>query len=349
MCAVQFPFSRPRRLRQKPWIRHLTQENILHIHDFVLPVFIREENISPICDALPDGIRDLAALRRYYPDQELIDFLSPMVERGLCAVLLFPIITADKKNAKASAAFDEDTILCKAIRLIKSHFPDLGVMVDVALDPYTDHGHDGILKGDGQVDNDQTVAALARQAFLLAKNGADCVAPSDMMDGRVEAIRHVLEQRRFHDVLIMSYAAKYASCFYGPFRHLVQSQQKTPISKLTYQMHPAQSKEAVKEIVLDESEAADIIMIKPAMHYLDIVKKASETTNLPIAAYHVSGEFMAQKLAAMHGLVDWDACVDETLLCLKRAGANIIISYMVYDAIMRMKSSNYVIREHIAP
>lgn len=262
---------------------------------------------------------------------------------GIPAIAIFPSISPELKDEKGSHGLDADNLLYRAVAKIKAAAPDLAIITDVALDPYTSHGHDGVLTADGRdVDNDKTVEILCRLAVQEAQAGADIVAPSDMMDGRVGAIRAALDQAGFTKTIIMSYAAKYASAFYGPFRDAVGSKiGKDAISKSTYQMDPANSREAIREITLDEEEGADIVMVKPAGAYLDVIRAVKETTLLPVAAYQVSGEYAQIHAAARLGWLDYERTRDETLLAIKRAGADMILTYFareVAEKVLRIKN-----------
>ena len=256
---------------------------------------------------------------------------------GIPAIAVFPHIDAAKKDAAGREALNPTGLVCTAVRAMKDAAPDVGIMVDVALDPFTDHGHDGLLR-DGRILNDETVKVLVDQALIQVKAGADIVAPSDMMDGRVGAIRSGLDAAGFQDTLIMSYAAKYASAFYGPYREAIGSGKlgtgsvENPGDKKTYQMDPRNVREALREIRLDEAEGADWILIKPGLPYLDVIRLARETTALPVAAYHVSGEYSMLKAAAANGWLDYNACLMESLTCLRRAGADIIFTYGAIEA-----------------
>jgi len=258
---------------------------------------------------------------------------------GIRALAIFPCIEPSAKDAKGSHGFARDNILYRAVREVKAAFPDLLVITDVALDPFTNHGHDGLLSADGsRVENDATVEALARLAVLEADAGADFVAPSDMMDGRIEVIRRALDGAGFPDVGILSYAAKYASAFYGPFRDAVGSKLgKDAISKATYQMDPANAREALREIRLDEAEGADILMVKPAGPYLDIIRAVRAATDLPVAAYQVSGEYSQIHAAARLGWLDYERTRDESLLAIKRAGADIIVTYFAKEVAQELQ------------
>lgn len=335
MTELTFPIKRLRRLRQNPWIRNLVQETQLTPHDFVLPIFLREEEVQGIIPSMP-------GVKRY-----TLDELSPLIKEiessGIQAVALFPCIHSSKKNAEGSEAFNENNLICQAIQKIKSITSSVGVITDVALDPYTDHCHDGILvkKKDGNwaLDNDETIKALGKQALTLAKAGADIVAPSDMMDGRIYHIRHVLDDRGFKDIMILSYAAKYASAFYGPFREAVGVNcLKGLDDKTTYQLNPSNTREALRKIAQDIQEGADAIMVKPGMPYLDLITKVSEESHLPVFAYQVSGEYSMIKAASEQGMLDEKKAFLESMTAFKRAGASAILTYAALNICKWLRS-----------
>jgi len=308
---------RPRRNRKSKAIRALTQETYLNAADLVAPFFIVDG------DKRRDPILEMPGISRLSIDTLILD-LKPLIQGGLQAIALFPKIEPSRKDDQGSYALRADGLIPRAIAKIKEAYPHLCLITDVALDPYTTHGHDGLLAPNGDVANDATVDALAQQALTQAAAGADIIAPSDMMDGRIQAIRHALDQNGFEDVSLLSYAAKYASSLYAPFRGAVGVAQ-VENDKRGYQMNPANAREARLEGMLDVEEGADMLMVKPATFYLDVISQLKESTLLPIAAYHVSGEY-AMVQAARH-LVDVDAVFYEALLSIKRAGADIIFSY----------------------
>jgi len=314
--------ERPRRLRQSAALRDLVRETSLHVHDIVLPVFVTDGvNVDQEVPTFP--------LVRTVSVDNLARLLDHRVKRGLRAVLLFGKVHVANKTEAGDAALDPNGCVPRAVRQLRELYPDLTVLTDVALDPYTTHGHDGIVHN-GDVDNDQSVDILSRMALVHAEAGAHMVAPSDMMDGRVRALRTTLDTAGYHNVGIMSYTAKYASALYGPFRDVLES---TPSfgDKKTYQMDPANIREAERECRLDLDEGADIILVKPATWYLDVVARLSAVSDRPVAAYHVSGE-AAMILAAAHaGHINRHRAVEEVTLAIKRAGASIIISYFVDD------------------
>jgi porphobilinogen synthase len=319
---------RPRRLRKSDAVRRLVRENHIRSSDLIQPLFVIDGDGAP--EAIPSmpgqcrlNIEDLCSECR-----ELIDL-------GIEAVALFPSLDQSLKTADGQESCNEDTLILRAIRAVKVAVPEMQILADIALDPYTTHGHDGVLTDDGQdVDNDRTVEILARMACLNAQAGADFVAPSDMMDGRVQAIREALDGEGLIRCGIVAYSAKYNSAYYGPFRDAVGSSTAagtTLLSKAGYQLDPANSRQAERELELDELEAADVLMVKPAGPYLDIIRMARTSSNLPIAAYQVSGEYAQIHAAAQMGWLDLKRCRDESLLAIKRAGADLILSYFSKD------------------
>lgn len=325
MSYSSYPTLRMRRKRQAPWIRALHEEYRLYPSDFVLPLFIHDKPIAEPIASLPNCSR--------HSIDSLLATIEQAVKAGIPAVALFPAIDSALKDAKGSEALNEHTIACKAVKAIKERFNNaIGVICDVALDPYTTHGHDGVLNAQGEVDNDETVALLTQQAVLLAAAGCDIVAPSDMMDGRVAAIRARLDHQGYEQVMILSYAAKYASAFYGPFRDAVGSASHLgKADKRSYQMDYSQQSEAMQEMALDIQEGADMLMVKPAMAYLDIIARASQQFDTPIWAYQVSGEY-----AMLQSMDNADALLLESLVACKRAGARVIISYAALDVASRL-------------
>ena len=314
-----YPTTRLRRLRQAPFIRDMVQETRLHVSDLIWPLFVIEGDdiIEPI-----DSMRDVY---RYSIDQ-LLKQAEKAVALGIKAIAIFPKIEADLKDEIGSLATDANNLVCRAVRAVKAAHPELGVICDVALDPFTSHGHDGLLSN-GRIVNDETVGVLCQQAIVQAKAGCDIIAPSDMMDGRIGAIRKALDKAGFEDVIILSYAAKYASAYYGPFRDAVGAgKQLGGDGKKTYQMNPANKAEALAEISLDIDEGADMIMVKPGMPYLDILQAAKTTFGVPSFAYQVSGEYAMISNAVEAGLVGPEA-ITEALMSFKRAGADGILTY----------------------
>lgn len=313
---------RPRRNRKNKSIRKLVQETILLPSDFVLPVFIVDGQ------GINESITTLPGQYRYSIDQLLIK-AKIAYEAGICGLALFPKIDEALKDSMATEATNDNGLIPKAIKALKEILPDLLIFTDVAMDPYSIDGHDGIVK-DGKILNDESLEVLGKMALCQARAGADFVSPSDMMDGRVGYIRKMLDKEGFTDVGILSYSAKYASSFYGPFRDALSSAPKEG-DKKTYQMNPSNAKEALREIELDEREGADIVMIKPALNYLDIIAKAREKTSLPIAAYMVSGEYSMIKFAAQAGCLNEKEAMWESHMAIKRAGADFILSYAALE------------------
>lgn len=320
-----YPLTRLRRVRQHDFIRRLVRENVLSASDLIWPVFVLEgKNRQEAISSMP-GVNRMS-----------IDLLLPLAreayELGIPAIALFPVVDADKKSLDAAEAFNSKGLVQQVVRALKIALPNLGVVTDVALDPYTSHGQDGLIDARGYVMNDETIAVLVRQALSHAEAGADIVAPSDMMDGRIRRIREVFEASNYRNTGILAYAAKYASSFYGPFRDAVGSAGALGKSdKANYQMDPANADEAMREIEQDLAEGADIIMIKPGLPYLDIVQRAKAKFGAPTAVYQVSGEYAMLKAAAINGWLDERKCVLETLLSFKRAGADMILSYFALD------------------
>ena len=320
-----FPVTRLRRARMKPFGRQMTQEHHLTAADFIWPVFVTEGN------NLAEAIEGLDGVRRYSLDQ-LAEQAKTALALGIPAMAIFPHMEKALKDADGNNALAADNLVCRAIAVIKTAAPDMGVVVDIALDPFTTHGHDGLIR-DGEVDNDATLEVLKAQALNYAAAGADIVAPSDMMDGRVGAIRAALDAGGYRDVMIMSYAAKYASTLYAPFRNAVSANALSELDdKSSYQMNPANSDEAMREIALDIREGADFIMIKPGMPYLDIIRRATDAFNIPVFAYQVSGEYqMINSLMKTLPEPKQKALVMEMLLAFKRAGCTGILTYFACD------------------
>ncbi|MEN5177568.1 porphobilinogen synthase [Brevundimonas diminuta] len=314
-----FPYARPRRLRSQPWVRRLVAETTLTPADLIWPLIVHDgdEDRQPIA-SMP-GVFRLSPKEAAKAAVEARDLGIPMVA-------LFPNVNDGLKDNVATAATDPDGLIPDCIRAIKDAAPEIGVMTDVALDCYTDHGHDGVLE-DGRIVNDPTLERLAEQAFIHAHAGADAVAPSDMMDGRVQAIREALEANGLSDTLIISYAAKYASAFYGPYRDAVGSSKSLTGDKKTYQMDFANAEEALREVAMDLSEGADALIVKPGLPYLDIVRLVSQTFKVPTFAYQVSGEYAMMQAAFANGWLDPDRAILESLHAFKRAGASGVISY----------------------
>jgi porphobilinogen synthase len=321
-----FPLLRPRRMRRDDFSRRLMRENHLTCDDLIYPVFVLEgENRREAVDSMP-GVERVSV-------DELLRVADTCVTLGVPVISLFPNIDASLKTPDGIEATNPDGLIPRAVRELKRHFPDLGVLTDVALDPYTSHGQDGVLDDNGYVINDVTTGILVKQALTQAEAGVDIVAPSDMMDGRIGAIREALEADGHIHTRIMAYAAKYASAFYGPFRDAVGSASNLGKgNKMTYQMDPANSDEALREVALDIEEGADMVMVKPGMPYLDIVRRVKDEFRFPTYAYQVSGEYAMLKAAAQNGWLDHDKVMMESLLAFKRAGADGILTYFALDA-----------------
>ncbi len=313
-----------RRLRRTGGVRRMVRETCLDPADLVQPLFVHGGGSNEPVASMPGVVR--------HSVKSLVQECREVFDLGIPAVAVFPVIERAHKDVAGSHALSDDNLLFRALNEVKGAVPDLVLIADVALDPYTDHGHDGVLAKDGRdVDNDPTVEILARLAVKEAEAGADIVAPSDMMDGRVGAIRAALDGAGRTDTCILAYAAKFASAYYGPFRDAVGSVQENPISKTTYQLDPANVREALREVELDEREGADMVMVKPAGPYLDVIRAVREETKLPLAAYQVSGEYAQIHAAAKAGWLDYEKCRDESLLAIKRAGADIILTYFARE------------------
>ena len=317
---------RPRRLRKQKFNRSLVRENALNASDLIYPLFVIEgENKREAIESMP-------GIERVSVDQLLVE-AKEIIDLKIQAIALFPVISSDKKTEEAGESYNPDGLVQRAVRSLKRNFPELAVITDVALDPFTSHGQDGLIDSDGYVLNDETVDVLIKQSISHAEAGADIIAPSDMMDGRVGAIRNALEESGYIHTNILSYSAKYASSFYGPFREAVGSSDSLGRSdKKTYQMDPGNSNEALREVELDISEGADMVMIKPGLPYLDIVSNVKQTFGVPTFAYHVSGEYAMLKAASQNNWIEEKSTVLETLLCFKRAGADAILTYYAKDA-----------------
>jgi porphobilinogen synthase len=323
--------TRLRRNRASQGLRRMTRETRLDVADLVYPLFVHGGDHNEPVASMP-GVE-----RRNVKD--LVRECREAFDLGIPAVAVFPVIDPAHKDPKGSHALSPDNLLFRALSEVKSALPELVLIADVALDPYTDHGHDGMLTKDGRdVDNDPTVEMLGRLAVKEAEAGADIVAPSDMMDGRVGAIRAALDAAGRTDTCILAYAAKFASAYYGPFRDAVGSAQSKPISKATYQLDPANVREALREVELDEREGADMVMVKPAGPYLDVIRAVREQTKLPLVAYQVSGEYAQIHAAARAGWLDYEKSRDEALLAIKRAGADLVITYFAREMAEASKS-----------
>ena len=313
-----YPMVRLRRNRKTEWSRRLVQENSLSVNDLIWPIFIKDgKNIKEPINSMPGVFR--------YSLDKLNNLVEKAISKKIPMIALFPNTPIHKKNARGSEALNKNNLVCKALRLIKKNYSEIGIMCDVALDPYTIHGHDGILKNN-YVDNDETIKILVKQSLLQAKMGCDVIAPSDMMDGRIGMIRKALDKNGYKSVQILSYAVKYASSFYGPFRDAVGSKKSLIGDKKNYQMDISNSKEAIREVALDISEGADFVMVKPGMPYLDIIKLIKENFKIPVFAYQVSGEYSLIMNGIKNKIIKKEA-IHESLLSLKRAGANAIVTY----------------------
>ncbi len=323
-----FPKTRLRRLRQHKWLRNLISENNLSPNDLVLPVFVREGSNKI------ESIESMPGVKRYTIDK-LNTILKEVKKHKIPMIALFPYVSNKKKDNIGSEALNPNNLICKSLRLIKKKFPEIGVMCDVALDPYTSHGHDGVMINN-QIDNDQTISILAEQALLQARMGADIIAPSDMMDGRIGIIRKILDENNYKNISILSYAIKYASNFYGPFRDAVGSKSKLKMDKKSYQMDFRNSFDIYKEVGFDLKEGADMILIKPGIIYLDIINKIKKSFNVPILAYQVSGEYSLIKNGIKKKFINEDAIL-ESLISFKRAGACAIITYFALDVAKKLK------------
>ncbi|MCE2951281.1 MAG: porphobilinogen synthase [Alphaproteobacteria bacterium] len=319
-----YPTARLRRNRRFEWLRDLVAETSLSHKDLVWPLFVREKDAAPTVASMP-GVRR-------YTLEELDEALTRARALGIRTVLLFPVIPPELRDEVGSESLKDSALVFKALARIKALAPDMGLMADLALDPYTSHGHDGLIK-DGDVHNDSTTEVLAKVALMQAQAGADIIAPSDMMDGRVAAIRHLLDHNGHDQVGICSYAAKYCSALYGPFREILDSQGFLKGGhKKSYQMDPRNGAEAIREVAQDLHEGADSVIVKPGTLYLDIIHRVKETFQVPTFAYHVSGEYAMLKAAAATGFLDEKRTLLETLICFKRAGADAIITYSALEA-----------------
>ncbi|UJB19435.1 MULTISPECIES: porphobilinogen synthase [Lysobacter] len=330
---MTYPYSRPRRMRRDDFSRRLMRETVLTTDDLIYPVFVHELDGRAPVGSMP-GIDRLSI-------DELLRVAEQASELRVPALALFPVTAPDAKSLTAEAAWRDDGLCQRAVRALKQRFPQLGVITDVALDPYTTHGQDGLIDDSGYVMNDETVEALVKQALSHAVAGADIVAPSDMMDGRIGQIRNALELDGHIHTRILAYSAKYASSFYGPFRDAVGSAGALGKgNKYTYQMDPANSDEAMREIALDLEEGADMIMVKPGMPYLDIVRRAKDEFGVPTFVYQVSGEYAMLRAAIQNGWLDERGCVMEALTSIKRAGADGVLTYFALDAARWMREAN---------
>ncbi len=323
MITGKYPSLRLRRTRKYQWSRRLIQENNLSCSDLIYPIFLVEGKSKK------QPIKSMPGVYRHSVDQLGI-IVNNIIKNKIPVVALFPSTPNNKKDKFGSEALNEDNLICRAIRFIKKRFKnDIGIMADVALDPYTTHGHDGLIKNN-YVINDETIDVLIRQSLLQAEMGCDVIAPSDMMDGRVGKIRKFLDKNNYQDVQILSYAVKYASNFYGPFRDAVGSKKSLKSDKKNYQMNFSNSNESLREVALDIKEGADMVMVKPGLPYLDIIQKIKENFKIPVLAYQVSGEYSLIKNGIKNNLINEDAVI-ESLMCFKRAGASAIVSYFALD------------------
>jgi len=318
---INFPQTRMRRMRYNDFSRRLMRENRLSVDDLICPMFVTEGSNQRASVSSMPGVERLSL-------DLLVEEAHQLYKLGIPAIALFPVTSADKKSEQASEAYNPDGLIQRSVRALKKAIPELGIITDVALDPFTTHGQDGLINADGYVMNDETIDVLTRQALSHAEAGADIVAPSDMMDGRIGAIRQALEAENHINTLILAYSAKYASSFYGPFRDAVGSAGTLGKgNKFSYQMDPANSDEALREIQLDLQEGADMVMIKPGMPYLDIIRRVKDQYRVPTFAYQVSGEYAMLKAAALNGWLDEKAVVLESLMAFKRAGSDAILTY----------------------
>lgn len=332
MNPLHFPAHRPRRMRRDDWSRRLMQENRLNVDDLIYPVFLLEGSKQS------QPIASMPGINRVSLDL-LFEVAQECMELGIPVMALFPVIDSSLKTPDGKEALNPNGLIPRAVEALKARFPNLGIMTDVALDPYTSHGQDGILDEQNRLLNDLTTGVLVQQAITQAQAGVDIVAPSDMMDGRIGAIRAELEKLNLIHTRIMAYSAKYASAFYGPFRDAVGSAKNLgKADKKTYQMNPANSAEALAETALDISEGADMVMVKPGMPYLDIVRQVKDAFSYPTYAYQVSGEYAMLKAAAQNGWLDHDAVMMESLIAFKRAGADGVLTYFALEAARLLKN-----------
>ncbi|WP_075085963.1 porphobilinogen synthase [Mariniblastus fucicola] len=330
MTNQRYPTTRMRRVRQSDWSRRLVAENSLSVDDLIWPVFVTEGTGQSV------DVASMPGVQRHSVDR-LVEQVKQAADLGIPAIAIFPETDPSLKTDDAAEAWNPDNLVCRTVAAIKAAVPSVGIICDVALDPYTSHGQDGLVR-DGKVVNDESVAALCDQAVVQAKAGCDIIAPSDMMDGRIGEIRMALDQEGCEDVMVMSYAAKYASAFYGPFRDAIGSKSNLSTGnvdgggKKTYQMNPANTDVAMREVALDLDEGADMVMVKPGMPYLDIVRRVKEQFAVPTFAYQVSGEYAMLNAAAINGWLDREAVMMESLVGFKRAGCDGILTYFAIDA-----------------
>ena len=323
-----FPQVRMRRNRASDWSRRLVAENRLSVDDFILPIFVQESDGESDVTSMP-------GIRRQGLDR-VVDFAGRAVEAGIPVIAVFPYLDRTLKTSDCREAVNPDNLVCRAVKTLRNAFPDLGIMTDVALDPFNADGHDGLLR-DGRILNDETLEMLADQALVQARAGSDVLGPSDMMDGRVGFIREALDEEGLEDVRIMAYSAKFASAFYGPFREAVGAGGLLKGDKRTYQLAPSNSDEAIRETALDIAEGADMVMVKPGMPYLDVLRRIKETFTLPTTVFQVSGEYAMMKAAAANGWLENDKIILESLMAFKRAGADGILTYAALEAAELLK------------
>ena len=324
-----YPSLRLRRNRKSAWVRRLVEENNISVNDLILPIFVTEGKNKV------QEIKTMPGIYRYSVDK-LSNVINRASKANIPLIAIFPNTPKSKKDFYGSEALNENNLVCKAIRKIKKNNPKIGIMADVALDPYTSHGHDGIIKKK-KVLNDETLEILSKQAVLQAQMGCDVIAPSDMMDGRIGVIRKALDKNNLKDVQLLSYSAKYASSFYGPFRNAIGSSQKNKINKKTYQMDYRNSNEAIREVALDIKEGADFVMVKPGLPYLDVIKSIKDNFKIPVFVYQVSGEYSMIKNAIGKGLLDKETII-ESLISFKRSGASAIVTYFALDIAKKLSN-----------
>jgi porphobilinogen synthase len=324
-----YPTSRLRRNRRDAWSRQLVAESSVSAGDLIWPVFVHDQGKREPVETMPGAYR--------HSISSLVDAAGEAAALGIPTIAVFPAIDPGLKDPDGREAVNPENLICRAVSALKKAVPEMGVLCDVALDPFTSHGHDGVIR-DGYVANDETVAILQRQAIVQAEAGCDIIAPSDMMDGRVGAVRRALDEAGFDRVRIMSYAAKYASCFFAPFRDAIGTASSLGAAdKRTYQMDPANGDEAIREVALDIAEGADMVMVKPGLPYLDVVRRVKEAFRMPTFAYQVSGEYSMIRAAAERGWLDGERAMMESLLCFKRAGADGVLTYFAVEAAKRLK------------
>jgi porphobilinogen synthase len=331
MTSPSFPSTRLRRNRKSAWARAMVRENTLTASDLIWPLFVIDGN------AKPEPVPSMPGVQRWSVG-DIAAQAAVAADLGIPAIALFPNTPSSVRSDDGREALNASNLVCRAVKAIRARGVDVGIMCDVALDPYTSHGHDGLMR-DGKIINDETVAVLAQQSVAQADAGCDIIAPSDMMDGRIGAIRAALDKSGHQDVQIMAYSAKYASAFYGPFRDAIGSKGTLTGDKKTYQMDPANTDEAMREVAMDIAEGADMVMVKPGMPYLDIVSRVKREFGVPTFAYQVSGEYAMIKAAAGHGWLDGEKAMLESLMAFKRAGADGVLSYFAKDVAEKLKTS----------